>query len=115
VLKLAGVDQGGAVHAAEFYLDEESIQLLASRVATTEGGYLGAAHAGTNTVVAVSQKGVDWLSFHGDRFRLSQKVAIRLPLPVACFSSHSRDALVVCSRGLVIRVAAPRRILANKS
>ena len=109
VLELAGVDQSGAVHAAEFYMDEESIQVVASRVATTLGGYLGAAHAGTNTVVAVSQKGIEWLSFAGDRFRLSKKVEMSLPSAVACFASHARDALVVCSSGLLVRVAAPRR------
>ncbi len=109
VLELVGVDQGGALHAAEFYLDEDSIQLLTSRTTTTDGGYVGAVHAGTNMIVAVSQNSIDWLSFHGDRFRLSKKVEMSLPSAVACFATHSRDALVVCSRGLLIRVAAPPR------
>jgi hypothetical protein len=32
-----------------------------------------------------------------------------LPSAIACFATHSRDALVVCSRGLLIRVPPPRR------
>jgi tetratricopeptide (TPR) repeat protein len=115
VLELSGVDEGGAVHAAECYLDEDSIQLLASRVATTDEGYVSAAHAGTNMVVAASPKGIDWLSFHGDRFRVSKKVDMSLPSVVACFASHARDALVVCSRGLLIRVAAPARTSTAKN
>jgi hypothetical protein len=97
------------VHAAEFHVNA-TVELLASRMHTTEaGGYLGAAHAGTNTVVAVSRAGIDWLSFHGDRFRLSHKEECALPSAVACFATQSREALVVCSRGLVIRVPPPRR------
>ena len=112
VLELVGVDRNGAVRAAEFYVDGGSVQLIASRVATTEAGYIGAAHAGSNTVVAVSPLGIDWLSFHGDRFRLSQKwqkADLSFSSAVACFATHSRDAVVVCSRGLVMRVPLPPR------
>ncbi len=109
LLELVGVDGNGAVHAAEFHVDEESVELLVCRLATTEGGYVGAAHSGTSTVVAVSRAGIDWLSFHGDRFRLSQREECSLPSAVACFATHTRDALVVCSRGLLIRVPPPRR------
>jgi hypothetical protein len=96
-------------------VDEHTVQLLADRVATTPGGYLGAAHAGTNTVVAVSGTGIDWLSFHGDRFRLSQRVECSLPSAVACFAARSRDALVVCSRGLLIRVPPPKHTARSKN
>jgi tetratricopeptide (TPR) repeat protein len=109
LLELVGVDQSGGVRAAEFHVDEQSVELLASRVATTEGGYVGAVHSGTNTVVAVSRTGIDWLSFQGERFRLSHREECSLPSAVACFATHSRDALVVCSRGLLIRVPPPRR------
>jgi hypothetical protein len=63
-------------------------------------------------VVALSPVGIDWLSFRGDRFRLSQKVQkaeLGFSSAVACFATHSRDAVVICSHGLVIRVPMPRR------
>jgi hypothetical protein len=109
LLELVGVDGSGAVHAAEFHVDERSVELIACRTATTEGGYVGAAHCGTSAVVAVSRSGIDWLSFHGDRFRLSQREECSLPSAIACFATHTRDALVVCSRGLLIRVPPPQR------
>ena len=115
VLELVGLDRNGAVHAAEFHVDEHTVQLLASRVATTPGGYVAASHAGTNMVVAVSGTGIDWLSFHGDRFRLSQRVECSLPSAVGCFAAHSRDALVACSRGLMIRVPPPRYTARGKN
>jgi hypothetical protein len=62
--------------------------------------------------VAVSPLEIDWLSFSGDRFRLShkwQKPALGFTSAVACFATHSRDAVVVCSRGLVMRVPLPPR------
>jgi len=108
-LALAGVDREGAVRAAEFYTDGHSLQLVGSRVASTNVGYVAAAHAGSNLVVAVSSMGVDWLSVRGDRFRLAHKVELGIPTAVAVFATHSRDALVVCSRGLVMRVVPPRR------
>jgi tetratricopeptide (TPR) repeat protein len=112
VLELAGVDRNGAVRAAEFFADGGSVQLVASRMATTEAGYIGAAHAGSNTVVAISPHSIDWLSFQGDRFRLSQRLEKGeqgFPSPVACFATHSRDAVVICSRGLVNKVPPPPR------
>ncbi len=108
-LALVGVDREGAVRAAEFYLERHMPQLIGSRVASTDAGYVGAAHAGSNTVVAASPAGVDWLSVRGDRFRLAHKAEIGLPTAVAVFATHRRDALVVCSRGLVMRIAPPRR------
>ena len=33
---------------------------------------------------------------------------------VACFATHSREAVVVCSRGLVMRVPLPRRELGRE-
>ena len=112
VLEMVGIDQNGAVRAAEFYADGGSVQLIASRVATNEAGYIGAAHAGSNTVVAGSPLGIDWLSFSGDRFRLSQKwqkADLDFSSAVACFATHSRDAFVIGSRGLVTRVPLQRR------
>ncbi len=41
LLELAGVDRTGGLHAAEFHVDLKSVRLIASRVTTTEGGYLG--------------------------------------------------------------------------
>ena len=73
---------------------EHSLQLIASRVATTEAGYVGAAHAGSNTVVAVSPLGIDWLSFRWRPISAVAQMARRLDFPsaVACFATHSRDA-----------------------
>jgi tetratricopeptide (TPR) repeat protein len=112
VLEMVGVDHNGAVRAAEFYSDGGTLQLIASRVAANEAGYIGATHAGSNTVVAVSPLGIDWLSFSGDRFRLShqwQRAEVGFSSAVACFATHSRDAVVIGSRGLVMRVPLPGR------
>jgi tetratricopeptide (TPR) repeat protein len=108
-LEMVGVDSSGGVHAAEFSVDPSSGDLRAARVTTTDGGYLGAAHAGKNAVVAISRTSIDWLGFHGDRFRLLEIEECSLPSAVACFATHSQDALVVCSRGLLIRVPLPPR------
>jgi hypothetical protein len=114
LLELAGVDGSGAVHASEFYTVGQTLRLIGSRVATTEAGYVGATHAGSSTVMAVSPAGIDWLRYRGNGFRPAQHMELSLPSAVACFAIRGQDALVVCSRGLVIRVAAPRRASAAR-
>ena len=110
-LELVRLDQSGAVYAAQFYIDDGSLELLAERFATTEGGYLAAARAGTNTVVAVSRTGIDWLGYGADRFHRIHKLKLSFPTAVACFaSSATQETLVICSDGSIARVASPRRL-----
>src|SRR5262249_51444990 len=96
LLELVGLDRTGSVHASELHADAHTITLIACRSASTDGGCLGALHCGRSTVVAVSRTGIDWLSFQGDHFRRSQREECSLPSAVACFATHSREALVVC-------------------
>jgi tetratricopeptide (TPR) repeat protein len=110
-LELVGLDKNGAVHAAQFYLDGDALELLAARVATTDGGYIATARAGTSTVVAVSRTQIDWLGYRGDRFRVTHSFKLALPTAVACVACPAtQETLVVCSDGFVARVATPRRI-----
>jgi len=115
-LELVGLDQNGAAYAAQFYVDDGSLELLAEWVASTEGGYLAAARAGPNTVVAISWTGIDWLGHGADRFHLVHKLKLGFPTAVACFTSPTtQETLVVCSDGFVARVAAPRRVVTTSS
>jgi len=115
-LELVGLDQNGSAYAAQFYIDDGSLELLAERVATTEGGYLAAARAGPNTVVAVSRTAIDWLGHGADRFHLVHKLKLGFPTAVACFTSPTtQETLVVCSDGFIARVAAPRRLVTTAS
>ena len=109
-LDLFGLDANGAVHAAQFYADDGYLELVAERVASTPGGYLAAARAGTNGVVAIAPRRIDWLDASGERFTLLQTVNVDLRSAVACFNSPStREVLVVCSDGFIARVVTPRR------
>ncbi len=108
-LDLLGLDASGAVHAAEFHVEDGSFELVAERVASTPGGYLAAARAGTNGVVAIAAKRIDWLTASAERFSLLQTVNVGLHSAVACFNSPStREILVVCADGFIARVVTPR-------
>jgi hypothetical protein len=111
LLEIAGLDENGAVFAARFHADEESIELLSSQVTTTNGGYRAAALASPGMVVAVSADRVDWLDAAGDRFRTVGKLDLAIPSAVACFAIQStQETLVVCSDGFVTRISGRRRI-----
>jgi tetratricopeptide (TPR) repeat protein len=111
LLDLVGLDEHGAVYSAQFSLENGRFDLLASRVATTEGGYLAATRCGTSLVVAVSRSRIDWLSNSTDRFQPVHKLNLSLPSTVACFPSSSpQEILAVGSDGFVARIAAPRRL-----
>ena len=109
-LDLLGLDANGAVHAAQFHAEDGSLELVAERVASTPGGYLAAARAGTNGVVAIAPRRIDWLDASGERFSVLQTVNVGLHSAVACFNSPStREVLVVCADGFIARVVTPRR------
>jgi hypothetical protein len=109
-LDLLGLDASGAVHAAQFHVEDGSLELVACRVASTPGGYLAAARAGTNGVVAIAPKRIDWLDASADRFSVFQTVDMGLHSAVACFNSLStREVLVVCADGFIARVVTPPR------
>ena len=72
-LDLLGLDANGAVHAAQFHAEDGSLELVAERVASTPGGYLAAARAGTNGVVAIAARRIDWLERAPSGFRCSRQ------------------------------------------
>ena len=109
-LDLLGLDATGAVHAAQFHAEDGSLELVAERVATIPGGYLAAAHIGTNRIVAIASRQIDWLDAGAERFSLAKTVDVGLHSAVACFNSPcTREVLVVCSDGFIARTVAPRR------
>ena len=109
-LDLLGLDATGAVHAAQFHAEDGSLELVAERVASIPGGYLAAAHTGTNRVVAIASRQIDWLDASAERFSVAQTVNVGLHSAVACFNSPcTREVLVVCSDGFIARIVAPRR------
>jgi tetratricopeptide (TPR) repeat protein len=109
-LDLLGLDASGAVHAAQFHAEDGSLDLVEERVAFTPGGYLAAARAGTNGVVAIASKRIDWLDASAERFSVLQTVDVGLQSAVACFNSPStREVVVVCADGYIARVVTPRR------
>jgi hypothetical protein len=111
LLELVGLDQHGAVYQTLFDLEGGRFELRASRVATTEGGYLAATLCGINTVVALSSARVDWLSLSTNRFRPVHRLNMRLQSMIACFpASTPEEILAVGSDGFIARIAAPRRV-----
>jgi hypothetical protein len=109
-LDLLGLDKNGAVHAAQFHAEDGALDLVAERVASTPGGYLAAARAGTNGVVAIAPTRIDWLDANVERFSLLRTVNVSLPSAVACFNSPTtREIVVVCADGFIARVVTPRR------
>jgi hypothetical protein len=110
-VELVGLNSSGAVHAAQFFVEESVLELVGAQVAPTEGGYLAATRCGTSTVVAVGATRIDWFSSSGDRFRVVHKLDLALPSAVACFRSASpQEVQVVCSDGFIARINAPRRV-----
>jgi tetratricopeptide (TPR) repeat protein len=108
LLDLVSLDKNGAVSSAQFHVEDGVFELLASRVATTEGGYLAATHCGTSLVVAVGPKRIVWLGLRADRFLLVDQLEVSLPSAVACFAAHANpEILVVCSDGFIARVEPP--------
>ena len=95
--------------------DRGAIELVSAQVATTEGGYLAAARAGTDTVVAVARNRIDWLDRAADRFQIKAKLNVELPTAVACFPAPgAHETLVVCSDGMIAHVAPQRRARKGK-
>jgi tetratricopeptide (TPR) repeat protein len=108
-LELVGLDQHGAVHAIVLDLAAGCLELEASRVATTEGGYLAATLCGIETIVAVSPRRVDWFSSSTDRLRLTHNLNLCIPLTIACFPASSpQEVLAVGSDGFIACITAPR-------
>jgi tetratricopeptide (TPR) repeat protein len=113
IIELVGLDESGAIHAAQFRLEDNSLELLVDRTETTEGGYLAATLLGTNSVVGVAATHIDWLGYHRDRFRVTYSLNQSFPLAVACFTTSAADEIViVCSNGFLARVPSSRRPLA---
>ena len=104
-LDLVGLDSDGRVHSAQFHLDRGSFELVASRVAATEGGYVAAARVGTSSVVAATASRIDWLSCGADRFSVVHSLEVSLPTVVACVvCPSSQETVAVCADGLIVRV-----------
>jgi hypothetical protein len=104
-LDLVGLDAHGAVYSAQFLLERGSVALLASRIATTQGGYVAAARVGTSSVVAATATRIDWLSSGSERFSVAHSLEVSLPSVIACVvCPSSQETLAVCVDGLVARV-----------
>ena len=103
-IELLGLDRNGAVYGARFHGDRGAIELVSAQVATTQGGYLAAARAGTDTVVAVSGNRIDWLDRTADRFHVKARMNVDFPTAVACFPAPSARN----SGGLFRRHDCPR-------
>jgi hypothetical protein len=105
---MVALDREGAVSSAQFHVEDGVFELLATRVATTAGGYLAATRCGTSMVAAVARERIVWLGFSADRFHAVHELYVSLPSAVACFATHAYpEVLVVCSDGFVARVAPP--------
>ncbi len=105
VVKLIGLDEHGAVYAAQLWIEDGGFELLSSPAATTDGGYLAAAPCGHGKVVAVSASRIDWLSDRNDRFQVARSIQNPgLGATAACFPSMvSDEVLVVFVDGWVAR------------
>jgi hypothetical protein len=115
-LEILGLDRTSAAYAAQLYLEDEALELLAERSAVTDGGYLAVTRGANNNVVAVSRAQIDWLGYGSDRFHVAEKLKLGLPTAVACFPSFAtQETLVVCADGFIAHVAPPRRIRAARS
>jgi len=89
-IELLGLDVNGAVYGAKFFADRGTIELVSAQVATTHGGYLAAARAGADTVVAVSRSRIDWLDRSADHFHVKAKMNVDFPTAVACSRLRER-------------------------
>jgi tetratricopeptide (TPR) repeat protein len=115
-LEVLGLDKNSAAYAAQFYLEDQSLELLSERAGTTDGGYLAAGFHGTSKVVAVARSQIDWLRYGADRFHLVDKLKLGLPTAIACFASPlTHEMLVVCADGFIAHVAPPRRTKAART
>ncbi|HEX3450133.1 MAG TPA: hypothetical protein VHS97_17900, partial [Isosphaeraceae bacterium] len=109
-IELLGLDITGAVYGARFHGEGRKIEVVSMQVARTPEGYLAAARAGADTVVAVSRSRIDWLDRSADHFHVKAKMNVDFPTAVACFPSPgAQETLVVCSDGMIAHVAPPRR------
>ena len=111
VVKLIGLDEHGAVYAAQLWIEDGGFELLSSPVATTDGGYLAAAPCGHGKVVAVSSSRIDWLELP-QPIASSRSAASRIRAsarPSACFpSTVPEEVLVVSADGWVARYTSRR-------
>jgi tetratricopeptide (TPR) repeat protein len=115
-VKVIGLDEHGAVYSTHLYVEDRVFELLSSYVATTAGGYVAAAPAAPDKVVAVSESRIDWLGYGSDRFQLVRTLEDPgLAATVACFPSTApNEILVVSASGFVARIEAPRRASTSK-
>jgi tetratricopeptide (TPR) repeat protein len=110
-VEVVGLDPEGAVHATRFRVHDNLIlEVLLSRGASTEGGYLAATWSGPDRVVAISPTRIEWLSLGSERFQPVRELSVNLPMTVAAFPSPSnQEILVVRSDGFIARINVPWR------
>jgi tetratricopeptide (TPR) repeat protein len=115
-VRVIGLDVHGAVYATGLHVEEGVFELLTSCVATTAGGYVAAAPAGPDRLVAVSESRIDWFSHGSDRFQMVRTMEVpALAATVACFpTAVPNEVLIVALNGFVARIAAPRRAAASR-
>ena len=110
VVKPIGLDEHGALHATQLWIEDGGFEVLTSPVATTDGGYLAAAPCGHDKVVAVAPGRIDWLTDRSDRFQTVRSIQDPgLASTVACFpSTVAEEVLVVSADGWV--TGSPRGV-----
>ncbi len=109
-LELIGFDQEGAVHVASFHVEDADVMLLRSHVVATPGGYLAAEQTSLFELIAVSATAIDRVSYPGEKIRRVEHLELGFPTAIACFAlTSTAEILVVCSDGVISRVATTRR------
>ncbi len=110
VVKAIGLDEHGAVHATQLWIEDRGFEVLTSPVATTDGGYLAVAPCGHDRVVAVAPGRIDWLTDRSDRFQMVRSIQDPgLAATLACFpSTVPEEVLVVSADGWVNRFTSRR-------
>lgn len=107
-LEMCGVTEGGALGWARLRLFEEP-EVVATRQVDSDPPFLAAALLSASSLVAgVRGIGVYRYAISDDWVRPLPPIAADLREAVACFSCpRSRELIVVCRRGEVVRVAMP--------
>jgi tetratricopeptide (TPR) repeat protein len=107
--ELAGLGENGSVYWSALHLgDLEQRGAYATNVSVRAEGYLAAALLRPGFVAGVARRSIDWLRCGPKQFTLHSATKVFLPSAVACFPSHiTRELLVVCRDGVVVRVPAP--------
>jgi tetratricopeptide (TPR) repeat protein len=89
--------------------DPQMLQIPARLSSVRPEGYLAATLIRAGHVAGVSRSHIDWLRAGSKEFKRWATTEVTLPGAVACFPSYStRELIVVCRDGVVVRVPIPQ-------